>query len=131
MKGYKSLLHIANGFYTANKINEMRNPKNREAAGTIKFENVSNLINVIKTISENAPEKHKTALNHTVELSNQYLDTYRSLKEHFNTNIKKTVNKEDIIKTLQILKPALSIQKTVTVEKILRLYEALNGLSQK
>lgn len=128
MKNGKSLDYIANGFHAANKIRNIQKSNLREERNSlIKPGSAETLRQMLEVIAQYSPDTYKEHLGATLEKVALYSDSYRNLKQHLNTTRQQGLNKDQLVKTLSLMKPVVDARHQVIIDKITKIYEILNS----
>lgn len=92
------------------------------------------LTEMLRVVSEHSPENHKRLMGDTLEKSRKYCDAYKCIKEHFRdvrkqsrSNGSLVVEKDNLLKTLRVMKPVLDTRRAEAIEKVMKIYEVLKS----
>jgi len=121
----KALENISNGLNAARKILELKNASMRVDNSEVKPSQVETFYQMLDTVASYSPPKYKKVLNQSIEISNNYRNTYRNLRNHMNSRTSNRPSPGEIIKTLEIVKPILPNNQRVMVEKIEQIYKII------
>lgn len=128
MNKNKKFEHLANGFHAAGKINNMRRSNLRgDSSNSFSSSNITVLSEMLQTIAEYSPDSHRGSLEGTIYKSNEYINTYRNLKNHFRSVSNQKINTESFVRTLDLVKPVVNNNQQVLIEKILKVYEIIRS----
>jgi hypothetical protein len=128
MDRYRSWNRIANGFYAADKIkNLITSPISNNQRASVMESNLSAIIEVLRIIGEYSPDNHRPVINNIVEKSTLYSNAYQNLKDHIQSNAGNTGNLDSVAKALSIIKPVVSNNPGITIEKVLKIYEIIKS----
>lgn len=127
MDKYKKLETITNGINAAHKIRSLQNSTSYQRADG-KPDTLTLLSEMLSVIAQHSPETHRSSLSERLDKTNVYGEAYRGLKQHVK-GIKSNdrIEKNDIIKTLHIIKPVVDERKQTLIEKILKIQEILDS----
>ncbi len=126
MEKNELLVQLANSLNAVVKINALRSSQNRDSGDiSVRPSDINMIYEILKTIATYSPERYKSTLNNSVELSNYYINSCKKLKEHLITAKSRSLASGEIIKTLEMFKPILSNKHKSTIEKIQRVYEII------
>lgn len=128
MEKHKKLELLANGFHAAGRINNIRRSNSLNRSGNSSNSiNISNIKEILQTIAEFSPSTHRGSLEGTLQKSNEYIDTYHNLKDHFRTVSNQRINTESFVRTLGLIKPVVNISQRNLIEKLLQVYEIIKS----
>lgn len=127
MANYKKLEYITNGINAAKKIRSIKNTSSN-TRGSEDKDTISMINRVLEIIADYSPPEQKNLLASNIQKGALYGNTYRDLKSHIKkVQNTRSTNPEGIVRTLDIIKPIVDKDKRRMIEKILRVYEALNS----
>lgn len=126
MERNEILMQLANSLNAVVKINSLRSSKDRDSGDiSVRPVDMHILYEILKTIAAYSPERYKSNINNSVELSNYYINSCKNLKDHLLSAKTRKLDSGEIIKTLEMFKPILPRQHKSTIEKIQRVYEII------
>lgn len=123
----KSLENIANGFKAAHKIQNLKNSSFRSEEGMPGQSPPELLKEMLQVLAEFSPDKYRGSLSTSLQQSSLYADTYKNLKQHIRESSSHRAKSDDLIRTMQIMKPVLTGRNQHNIEKILKIYEILKS----
>lgn len=129
MNNYKKLDYITRGINAANSI---RSIKNSAVTDTMerseKPDTLSMLSQMLDVIAQYYPNDRDQTIGDRLHKSTIYGETYRSLKQHVRTlKSNNRIERDDLIKTLKIIKPVVNTKKKQFIEKLVKIHEILNS----
>ena len=128
MDKYKKLENITNALQAAGKIKSVYRSDVRSEAGTsVRQDNVCLLCDALRIITELSPRKNEKNIAEVIDKSSLYSNTYRNLKQHLRSADSRDMNREALVKTLNIIKPFLSGRHTLFVDKLSKIHEILKS----
>lgn len=117
---------IADGINAANKIHNIYKSGLLSDSRTVIRDGRLAMINdILQVIAGNSPERSANLLKETLEKTTVFSDTYRNLKRHMTLARNRSMNSGDLVETLNIIKPALSSQQKVLVDKVIKLFDVI------
>ena len=128
MDKYKKLETITNGLNAAHKIMTLQTSAiNQRSKDSTKI-TPALLSQMLQVIAQYSPDKNKIPLTRSLEQTNRCSKAITELKEEvLNIREKNKIYKDDVIKTLHILKPIVDPNRQTIIEKILKIQEILNS----
>ncbi|NLD45721.1 MAG: hypothetical protein GX660_00785 [Clostridiaceae bacterium] len=129
MNNYKKLDYITRGINAANGIRSIKNSTKTETRDTSdKPDTLSMLSQMLDVIAQYYPDDRNQELGDRLHKSTIYGETYRSLKQHVRTlKSSDRMERDDLIKTLKIIKPVVDTRKKQFIEKLVKIHEILNS----
>jgi hypothetical protein len=128
MDKYKKLETITNGLNAANKIMTLQTSAINQRSKDSAYINPALLSQMLHVIAQYSPDKNKILLTRSLEQTDRYRKAIRELKEEvLNIREKNRINKDDVIRTLHIIKPIVDPNRQTILEKILKIQEILDS----
>lgn len=133
MNNQKALELITNSFIAASKIRELQTPKNTRGTQTgdrvnnIGVNNIGLIFDILQVVSDYSPGKYRQPLSHATRQSRRYVETLFNLHQHINNLEKPRLKSQNIINTLNIIRPILGTNEAQIAQKIIKIYEVLNS----
>ncbi len=129
MNKYQKLEQITNGINAAYKIKTATNSLNqRSSESGQEISNVELIMQMLSVIAQYSPEPQRNSLNDRLQRTTIYQNTYKNLKQHLKSmQSERHVNSDGLVKTLEIVKPAISGDRRNLIEKVLQIHEILKS----
>lgn len=128
MDKYKKLESITNGINAAHKLMTLKNSAANQRSDDSPYITPALLSQMLQVIAQHSPDRSKTPLKRSLDQTNLYTKAIRELKqEALNIREKNRVYKDDIIKTLHILKPIMDPRRQSIIEKIIKIQQILDS----
>jgi hypothetical protein len=81
---------------------------------------------MLSVIAQYSPEPQRNTLNDKLQKTTVYQNTYKNLKQHLkNMQSERHVSSDGLIRTLEIVKPAVSEDRRNIIEKVLQIHKIL------
>jgi hypothetical protein len=127
MERNELLQQLANSINAAVKIKTLGSLLDKERSETayVRPSEIHIICEMLKTIAAYSPERYKSNINNSIELSNHYFNTYKNLKNHLKSANSRKLNSVEIMQTLKLVKPVLPNRHKSVVEKIQNVYEII------
>lgn len=130
----KKLESIANGLYAAARIQNIYNTAGASSE-TRSGDRMNNMLRQsLETIIQYSPDSFRNKMSEILSKSITYSDTYRNLKGHFNRNKYRsgeesanTPPADNIMRALEIIKPATGEQSSDLIDKIIKIYDIISS----
>jgi len=120
----EALQAIANSIHAAGKIKSTYESYMRSDGENPVFpDKLSVIKNILNIISEYSPEEQRRNMERTINKADVYSNTYKNLKQHLANSRSHKLNKENFVKTLEIVRPLAGNREKYMIDKILRLYD--------
>jgi len=128
MDKYKSLEYVINGIQAAEKIRNTYNTQLRSDSNIlVKAAGLPALIEVMQIIAEFSPDIYKKSLGEVARKSNLYGNAYRNIKNHLKTSKSRSLDKDMLINTLDVIKPIMDNRQKVVIDKVLQIFQILDS----
>lgn len=128
MNSQELLKSIANGIYAAEKIRNIQNSTVRQDPNvTVRPSNMARLGEMLQVIAEYYPGNKKKLLEEATYIGNIYSNAYRSLKYYLMESRNKGADMETFLKALNSIKPVLSNNHKIVIDKMTKIYEIITS----
>lgn len=122
----KKLEAISNGFIAASKIQQALNPiNNDDSRMTVKRDSLDSINEIINIINLHSPGSYRNGAIDAAKKSMEYSKAYKDIKQYFNTRKNERLDNESFINTVKVMKPILTNQHKVIIDKFLKITEIL------
>lgn len=135
MDRFAALLNLANSIYAFNKLHDIYNrtvmSDNRGEISSNRADilpaRVEMLSQMLDAVSQYSPESYKSRIGDTSGRIKLYNNTYRSLRQHIDINRGKRPDIDNVIKTLEIIRPMINGNNRKTIEKVLQISQIMKS----
>lgn len=126
MDNEKKLEAISNGFLAANRIQQTLNPINYISPEmSVRRDSLDIINEILNIISLYSPGSYRNNLSAAIGKSMEYSKAYKNIKQHLYSRRNEKIDNEAFINTVKVMKPILSNQQKIIIDKFLKITEIL------